>query len=621
MRNRRLYTFRSTPYIIDQISTQDDNVIFIISGDLIDKGGISFDKNDNPFEKFEEVFINQLITFFPKLKGKIFIVPGNHEVERSKVDIYSHTGIISSINSSEKLDSFIDSNYESNMSLARLMRYKEWEFNFYKKYNDLNIEYSNFEYTFLLNTPQRNVGISCFNSSFLCYDDSDCGCLLLGRKQITNSLMKIKETDIKIAVVHHPLDFLNDFDKKDCKALLGKHYDLLFVGHVHENDAENTTNLYGNLYTSQASSTIGDYIDSQRYANGYSIIEYKKNDTVKTFFRKYLPLHNKFVPNTDVGQADGKVVYALPKSEEVIKNEKTYQLINHLKETKIEPLNNHILLSNSYTDIPCTIENLFVEPSISNSLTESDDETIYKIDDIITSNKNFLILGQKESGKTILLDKIFIEALSSFHKLQKIPVLIDYADLVDDFSKIVRFNCGISSSEVENFINSNKFILVIDNFKINGELRYQNLLEIIEKFNNVQLILSAAQAFENIIPEELLKEKLTKNFEFVFIQNFKTKHIKELIQRWFANKQIDLQDKMQSLVKSFTDFGLPKNPLSITLFLWIFEKQEKKPINKSVLVELFVENILEKTKIENIYSDTFDFHNKKRLLACFAKDI
>lgn len=605
--------------LIDQISAEDENVLLIISGDLVDKGGTGFNEADNPYERFEEVFINQIITFFPKLNGKIFVVPGNHEIERSKVDIYSHKGIISSINSSDNLDGFIESNYENTVSLARLARYKDWEYYFYKKHNDSNLEYSNFEYSFVLNTPKRNIGVSCFNSSFLCYDDNDKGNLLLGRKQITNSLMKIDDTDLKIAVVHHPLDFLNDFDKKDCKALIGKFYDVLLVGHVHENDAEHTTNLYGNLYTSQSSSTIGDYIDSQRFANGYSIIEYKKNDKVTTRFRKYLPLHKKFVPNTDVGHADGKIIYPLPKTDEVIRNEKTFQIINHLKETKVEPLNNHILLSNSYTDIPCTIENLFVEPSISNSLGESDDETIYKIDDIISSNKNFLILGQKESGKTILIDKIFIDALGSFQKLQKIPVLIDYADLTDDITKIVRFNCGVSSSDIKNFIESNKFILIVDNFKPNGESKYQNLLEVVEKFKNIQVVLTATQAFENIIPEELLIEKLTQNFEYVFIQNFKTKHIKELIQKWFANKQIDLQDKMQSLIKSFTDFGLPKNPLSITLFLWIFEKQEKKPINKSVLVELFVENILEKTKIENIYSDTFDFHNKKRLLACFAK--
>jgi predicted MPP superfamily phosphohydrolase len=111
--------------LIDQISPDDDNIVFIMSGDLIDKGGVGFSENDNPFERFEEVFINQLITFFPKLSGKIFVVPGNHEVERSKVDIYSHRGIISSINSSDNLDSFIESNYVNKISLARLITYKD----------------------------------------------------------------------------------------------------------------------------------------------------------------------------------------------------------------------------------------------------------------------------------------------------------------------------------------------------------------------------------------------------------------------------------------------------------------------------------------------------------------
>ncbi len=72
-------------------------------------------------------------------------------------------------------------------------------------------------------------------------------------------------------------------------------------------------------------------------------------------------------------------------------------------------------------------------------------------------------------------------------------------------------------------------------------------------------------------------------------------------------------------MKSFSDFGLPKTPLSVTMFLWIFEKQEKRPINNAILVELFVENLLEKTNIENIYSETFSFKNKQRLLSFVSK--
>jgi len=115
--------------------------------------------------------------------------------------------------------------------------------------------------------------------------------------------------------------------------------------------------------------------------------------------------------------------------------------------------------------------------------------------------------------------------------------------------------------------------------------------------------------------------KYNKSFDFnlAFIQNFNTSEIKQLITKWFDGREVDLQENMQKLLKSFGDFGLPRTPLSITLFLWIFEKQEQRPINNSVLVEMFVENLLEKTKLENIYSETFGFKNKKRLLSFIAK--
>jgi hypothetical protein len=137
----------------------------------------------------------------------------------------------------------------------------------------------------------------------------------------------------------------------------------------------------------------------------------------------------------------------------------------------------------------------------------------------------------------------------------------------------------------------------------------------------VQIIATSRLAIEGIFPTDYLSENTDFKFSVGFIQTLNSSEIKELITNWFGHEEDDARDKMQKLIRNFVDFGLPKTPLSVTLFLWIMETQERRPLNNAVLVEMFVENILSKTNIENIYSDNFDFKNKQRLLSFIAKEM
>ena len=187
--------------------------------------------------------------------------------------------------------------------------------------------------------------------------------------------------------------------------------------------------------------------------------------------------------------------------------------------------------------------------------------------------------------------------------------------------KVIREFLSISNQEIDDYLMKNNFILFIDDILFNEKSRQQieELKKLIQKYPKIQVIATADQVLENVVPTDYLEYNDVFNFNMAFIQNFSSSKIKELIVKWFAGREVDLQENMQKLIKSFIDFGLPKTPLTITMFLWIFEKQEKRPINNSVLVELFIENLLEKTNIENIYSETFDFKNKQRLLSFISK--
>lgn len=607
----------------DLNSQIDKNTILFFTGDLIYKGAYNFSDKPNAFFAFEKVFIEPILKENPSLKGRIFVVPGNHDVFRDKIDKYSESGLKSELDSVKGLDSFIQSNRLKSKHLDRLEDYKSWESDFYKRYNSK--ESTNFEYSYKLNIGKYKVGITCLNSAWLCKDEFDKENLLLGKNQFENSLAEIKDCQVKLALSHHPLEFFKEFDKETLKIVIYKNYDIFFTGHVHELSSSYTYDLLGNIFISIANSTIGDFPKERKYINGYTIVDLEPNQKIITHYRKFIETHGKFVPNTDIGTEDGKKIFPILKDEKLEVIEANQQIIESIESRFCEKLNDDIIMSSSNTSVNCSIDNLFVEPTILNSPQGhlKEENTIrYSIDTILNSSENYVIYGMKESGKTLLLDKMFLESVRRFNQFNKIPILLKYSDFKKkEILRVIREFLGISSSEIDNFLSNNESILFIDDIYFNGNDSHQidSLKKLVLKYPKIQLVALADLILENVIPTDYLDHNDVLNANITFIQNFSSKEIKQLIQKWYVGKEVDLQENMQRLIKSFTDFGLPKTPLSVTLFLWIFEKQEKKPINNSVLVELFIENLLEKTNIENIYSETFDFTNKKRLLSFVAK--
>ena len=248
----------------------NENSILVFTGDLLDKGAKIFQTKEKAFNYFEELFIDVILNLNPTLKGKCFIVPGNHDVFRDKIDPVTESGLKASLRDTASLDSFIENNRLTSKHLDRLMDYKSWEKEFYLKNN--GVQSTNFENSFELIIDNRKIGITCLNSSWMCKDANDKENILLGRNQIEKSLIAIEQCHIKIAILHHPMEFIKEFDRNISKNELYKNYDIIFTGHVHELASSYTQDLFGNIFISIANSTLGDFPTERKYVNGYTII-------------------------------------------------------------------------------------------------------------------------------------------------------------------------------------------------------------------------------------------------------------------------------------------------------------------------------------------------------------
>ena len=85
------------------------------------------------------------------------------------------------------------------------------------------------------------------NSALFCQDDNDYGKLWLGRSCIdaATEAMASVAVDLKIALIHHPLDWLHDAERAKVKASLRSRFDLILHGHLHETNNENVVGVAG----------------------------------------------------------------------------------------------------------------------------------------------------------------------------------------------------------------------------------------------------------------------------------------------------------------------------------------------------------------------------------------
>lgn len=90
---------------LKKLNVKIDFILF--NGDLINNGSMGFDK-DYEYNLVMEYFIEPLLTNLSLDKNNIFFVPGNHDVNRSKINDVLYGNVSEKFNNRDELNKFID---------------------------------------------------------------------------------------------------------------------------------------------------------------------------------------------------------------------------------------------------------------------------------------------------------------------------------------------------------------------------------------------------------------------------------------------------------------------------------------------------------------------------------
>jgi len=208
--------------------------LILFSGDLVKAG----DRKDD-FYKAYQVFITPLLEKNKLNIKDFFIVPGNHDIQLGKINKVIEKGLQEVLTDRESLNDFLDEEMKNGFeNIERLEQFN----NFKTSFNSEHIVNSNKLFsTHVIEKKNVKIGIACLNSVWRATgapDDGDRGKLLIGERQIDAALYDIKDCTIKIALYHHPLDCLTEYDQEDVERKLSKEFDFLFCGHLHNSNVK-----------------------------------------------------------------------------------------------------------------------------------------------------------------------------------------------------------------------------------------------------------------------------------------------------------------------------------------------------------------------------------------------
>lgn len=611
-----------------KINNQNKIDLIFITGDLVNRGGSDFNCLYDGFKIFEKNFVNVLIERLNIEKENIIFCAGNHDIDRNKIDEYVEEGLRNKLCSIEEVNKFIEKRTNDfDNTIERIKDFKEFEIQYNQ--DNKNSKITNFESNYIVKIDNYRVGITALNSSWRCSDEENN--LILGLKQIENSKEFLSKCDIKIALIHHSFEFFQEFEKNKVKDTLSEFYDYLFLGHVHTNDSYINIGLFGSLFTSIAQSNSTDNLKEKDvlYSLGYSIVDLEfESYNIRIAGRRYSNNLNEYVKNVDVFGDNGYKDYPMLLNEEKEEKKNIRSLLQKIKEIHLDDCNEHLLSYKTDSKAPKTINEIFIMPSILGEKEEEhkDEEKKYSLEDIYDSDKNIVIFGVKESGKTILLDRLAIKIVEKFDKYGKLPVRIDLQDMSsNNIETEIKRYLSVKQAEEKNLLESGNIILLIDNVIFMDAYRKQidSIKKFITNYKNVKVIMVSENKIDREAPINFVKDEFFRNFINLYIGSWNSKEINNIITTWFSNNEYSKTNvTVREIVKIFGIVKMSITPLNISMFLWIIEHQKNyKLINKGKLMECFFEYLLQKLKGEDAYSDTFDYTNKIRLLSHIAYEM
>lgn len=259
-------------------------------------------------------------------------------------------------------------------------------------------------------------------------------------------------------------------------------------------------------------------------------------------------------------------------------------------------------------------------------------EDIDGLDEVISSDKSFIVHGIPTSGKTLFLKRLGIRLIKEQKQnlvfFFEIPEIVDYKgqtlfDLKDKM--IEQFKIRTNDEKLE-FENYSKVVLLLDSFDdIKDENLKCTILERIDDFlattdiKKIQIVV-AMRTTEIIDKEQRLKE-----FEKTELLPFNIGQALKLVEKIIPNNKAKSTAFTRAMKDSMLSSSILRTPLALTLMAILYRDEtidlEELPANITELYNKFTDTYLDRWDTSKGASQQYKYEQTKNILGFIAMEI
>ncbi|URN82796.1 metallophosphoesterase [Acetobacterium wieringae] len=607
--------------------------ILCITGDMINDGS----KGSVEYDLFFENILLPIIEELHIPEERVFIVPGNHEVDTKKINEFTESGMISTLIDKEKINGFMK-NLE-NENIKRITEFNEFN-KLFKKEKEIVI--NQLASCYITKVGSLEIGLACINSAWRSSGRGgiEKGLMIIGENQVRECANALDECDIKICMFHHPTSWLADCEQLNVEKQLNG-FDMVLNGHIHELDSKHITDFIGEtLYN-----VTGKFDNSCDYYNGYSFLAINPNsyncNIVARHFQDKRNCYEKAAHLNSTGE------FSIDLKSKDKDKQNAYLIVNSINTPFMEYANSYLVTNVVEGYNKNTFDQLFIEPkfkllteykkeltvehdSVENveletGIDEQCDKEI-KLKELFLDDNNYFINGKKEIGKTTLLHYFVKHFCENFKTFGKVPIIIEclgqkfrgntpIEKLIQTFIMNYADNdFKINMNDIICLLNKGLVIVLFDNFdslkKDSDEKSIKSINEFLSNYPNCRYFFTEDETIRNFDYEDELY--IACQYKKIYMQSMSKNQIRSLTERLIgisdSEKCTPIVDK---LLTCFQNTNLPKTPFVTSLILSVCKENKTfEPVNEAIIMDNFMEILLEKISAGDAIRSQYDYNLK-----------
>ncbi|WP_028315860.1 SUMF1/EgtB/PvdO family nonheme iron enzyme [Desulfatibacillum aliphaticivorans] len=560
----------------------------------------------------------------------LYIVPGNHDVNRKKYrpkDIPRYDDL-------QELDAEL-MEYRDDL-LKGMREYFAFAAELCPHLKPVETDLAPFVNIHQTKTGKK-IGLVGLNSAWMCRqlpdDQEDRNQIAIGRYQIEQALKAMEEkgeTDANICLFHHPLSWLWLKDSRLCANRLN-HFFIL-CGHLHD-AAGGFANTYdGQLFNFQAGAAYhkSDYPNRFQYVT----LDWEKQ-RVNLDFRKYVSERGKWGPDSDTAD-DGKKSFDVPYWKEDASETVCPALVLEIPQSYLDWINNKCIYADAdrlQADgkaVPIELMDIFIPLYGSDPRQKKNPdpegmreerERLKSVESLIPHLPHMLLEGQPGSGKTTLFKHmaycmaheecpepwfrdlcgrlpvlVFLSRLSSFLQKRDPKEPLSVQTILDHY--FFQMENVLEYSVIEKFSTAGKAVFLLDGLDEIPE-KTRNL--VVEAFSNFANKYDGVKLVWSGRPHGLQGDALNPFRQYhVQIEPLNWEQIQEFINKWFTfviSKALTMgertaQDLIAGIQGHESISELTQSPLMLTAICLLYYNDKELPGQRAELYKKFVDNLL-----------------------------